>query len=519
MSPTGPAHESLVVEELPWESGAVRSSIEAILKWGIDAPDAPALVQGTTTLSFGAMRSAILGAAEVLAQEHGVVKGSSVALMPRTDVDSVIAGLAAQAVGAVLVLIDPQTGPDELLVILSQCDVALVVAGPPEAAAKVVSVRVVAVGDIVRFDRGPSAEASTPLFVDQSWDAPAAVLNSSGTTGAPKSIRLSLRAVTANNHSVKTMLELTPNDVMVSPIQMGSAMAFVSTTMSALYAGSSVVLLPHFRPGDLCKLIDDHSVTTMLVVPAMLEMILSYEGRDQCSLSSLRGVWTGGAGVRVATTERFEAEFGVPVLGTFGMAELSVASLDLPSIRKPGSAGISAAGFEFAAANDDGQILPNGETGEIVGRGPTMMDLYIGQPELTAQTIDSNGWLHTGDLGHVDGDGHLWITGRKKDVIIRGGANVAPAHLEEIAVGHPGIASAAALGIPDDVLGERIRLCVVSMDPELTEETVLAHCRENLSSIYVPDQIRFVDAFPLGRTGKVQREELRLRTDKIEGSD
>ena len=208
----------------------------------------------------------------------------------------------------------------------------------------------------------------------------------------------------------------------------------------------------------------------------------------------------------------FEKKFKIPIIETMGLTETAapVFSNPLePAGRKFGSPG-TAVGNEAKIIDSNGRTLPPGEKGEIMIRGDNVMKGYYKAPELTDQAIEPDGWFHTGDLGYMDEDGFVFVTGRIKEIIIKGGENIAPREIDEALHRHPAVLDAGAVGIPDDIYGEEIMCCVVLRPGfKATEEELHCHCRELLGVFKSPKIIRIVNELPRGPSGKVQRLKLR----------
>lgn len=214
----------------------------------------------------------------------------------------------------------------------------------------------------------------------------------------------------------------------------------------------------------------------------------------------------------VALLENFEKKFNVIVSEGYGLSEASPVTcfnpLDRP--RKPGSIGTSIKNVENKVVNEYGEEVPAGEVGELVVRGPNVMKGYYKMPEETAAAL-RDGWLHTGDLARMDEDGYFYIVDRKKEMIIVGGYNVYPREVEEVLYSHPDVVEAAVIGVPDPDYGEAVRAFVVAKNPGLTEEELLAYCRERLAKYKVPGEISFLEELPKNATGKILRRTLKER--------
>jgi long-chain acyl-CoA synthetase len=267
-----------------------------------------------------------------------------------------------------------------------------------------------------------------------------------------------------------------------------------------------------FNPAEALRLINDFRVTNISAVPAMYIMMLNQPDIDKYDLSSLSTCVCGAAPLSPETGRLWKEKTGVDILEGWGMTETGATTCgnrpDLPP--RYGSIGkciIKADTMKIFDDND--KELPAGQTGELVIRGPTVMKGYWNMPAETEAAL-RNGWLHTGDVGHMDADGYFYITDRKKDIIIRGGENVSPREVEEVLLEIPQIADAGVIGIPDAVYGEEIKAyCVLRQDQTVSSEEIMAYCKQKLPTFKTPKVVQITDALPKNLLGKLLRAELR----------
>ena len=337
----------------------------------------------------------------------------------------------------------------------------------------------------------------------------AVLLYTSGTTGKPKGVVLShgnLRTSAENGH---TAWDAGDGQVGLGCLPLSHVYG-LSTTLAGTFRRGSSALMRWFDAAGVLELIEEHRVTITALVPAMMVALLDHPDLPNRDVSSLRWVVSGAAPLPLDLLERFEAAFGCTVLQGYGLSESTAqCSLNTPDHNRPGSVGRPLPGVEVVVVDRDGQRLPAGEDGEILLRGGNVMHGYHGMAEETARAV-VDGWLHTGDVGHLDADGYLYVLDRSKDLIIRGGFNIIPRDVEEVLVAHPAVGQAAVIGLPDERLGEVVHADVMlTPGAAATEAELIAHCRERLAAYKCPQSIHIVGALPLNSVGKVLKRQLR----------
>lgn len=341
----------------------------------------------------------------------------------------------------------------------------------------------------------------------------AVILYTSGTTGKPKGAELTHANLVMNALTCHRLFgTLDQTQLVTLPLFHSFAQ---TVQMNAGFShGGTLVLLPRFDAGTALDLIREHRVTVFAGVPTMYWALLGEAGnRDDLTElgSQLKVAMSGGAALPVQLLKRFETVFGIGVREGYGLSETSPVvafnRLDRPS--RPGSIGIPVWGVELSLLGANGQRCGPGERGELLVRGHNVMKGYLGRPAATAEAIDSDGWLRTGDIAVRDGDGY-YIVDRAKDLIVRGGFNVYPREVEETLMTHSAVSLAAVVGIPDERVGEEIKAFVITRPgATLTESDVLAWCRDHLAVYKCPREVEFRRELPLNATGKVLKQELR----------
>jgi len=330
----------------------------------------------------------------------------------------------------------------------------------------------------------------------------------SGSTGHPKGVLLTHGNLLCNARGVLAHTGITPADRLLHVMPLHHTNGINNQLVAPFIAGATVVLAAKFRAEEVRAQIHEHGITYMTGVPTMYSRILPHLG-GRARLGSLRFLRCGSAPITVALHEQIEAAFGVPLVVSYGLSEATCTStMNPPAARRVGSVGTVLEGQQVRLFSPGtAEEVPPGSEGEIRIAGPCLMARYIGAD--SEQPI-RDGWLSTGDLGRFDADGYLWITGRIKDVIIRGGENLSPQLIESILVGHPAVRACCVVGGPHADLGEvPVAFVTLHHGRQAADEELKALVEERLSRIYVPAEIRFVDALPENSVGKVDRKALR----------
>jgi long-chain acyl-CoA synthetase len=343
-------------------------------------------------------------------------------------------------------------------------------------------------------------------------DDPCTIGYTSGTTGYPKGAVQSHQAVLLNCALTATMHGRSERDVVVTALPAPHVYGNVVINGTFL-AGGTVVLMERFVPAQALRLIGEHRATLFEGVPAMYAMMLTDPALDAADLSSLTRCTVGGQTMPTSTIERWQERSGAALIELWGMTEISGLGTTHALYSPPvlGSIGVSLPGIEVRVADldDSSRDARRGEPGELMVRGPIVMLRYHGNPEATAEAIEPDGWLHTGDVATMDESGHLFVVDRRKDMIITGGYNVYPAEIERVLAAHPAVAMVAAGPVPDPVKGELACAYVVLADgANATEEELIAFAGERLAAYKRPRMVQFVATLPATSTGKIMRREL-----------
>ena len=455
--------------------------------------------------------------------------GGSVAIVMENRVEVAESYLAVVRAGAVAVCLNARAGNEELAYMIGDCgasllitddrllgrvrdllpagrDVQLIVAGLPAGGPRPGTRSPLGYEDLATSPPPSPPPDSLPLH------APAFMLYTSGTTGRPKGVLLSQHSCLWVVAACWTpALGLTPSDVIVSALPLFHSYALDLTVLAPVAVGCTQRLLPRFSPARVIEAVRAGRATVLPGVPTMFDYLVQALGGEPLGAPSLRVCVSAGAILSAGLCQRFEQAAGVSLLDGYGITETStmVTMNWLGGSRPPGSCGVPVPGCAVRLVNPaTGEDVPPGEEGELIVRGPQVMIGYHGQPEATARAL-RGGWYHSGDLARSDECGYLTITGRIKELIIRGGENIYPAEVEQVLVQHPAILDAAVAGEPHPSLGEVPVAFVVLAEPGSFDETaVRAFVAGHLAAWKVPTRFEFIGAIPRTGSGKTQRRRL-----------
>ncbi len=517
-------------------AGAARGeTLPAVLRAAAERfGEHPAVVDGETTLGFSRLLELVRDTARGYAR-IGLEPGERVAVWAPNSWRWEVAALAVSYAGGVLVPLNTRYTGHEVVDVLHRVGARVVVVADGfldrsqvaelETAAAQAGVDLPTVvqlsesSDVVALwpegttygrevDVEARADAVTP-------DDVADVLFTSGTTGRSKGACSAHRQTVSVARTWAELGEVTADDryLVVNPYF--HSFGYKAGIVVSLVTGATLVPMAVFDVGALMGLVQDQRITVLPGAPAIYRALLEAPARDEHDLSSLRFAVTGAAVVPVALVERMQSELSFDlVLTAFGMTECVVATMcrrgDPPAL-VAASCGRAVPGLELRVARPgSNDPLPPGEEGEVLLRGDTVMLGYLDDPEATAEAIDSNGWLHTGDVGRLDDDGYLTITDRLKDVFFVGGFNVYPAEVEQALARLDGVVESAVVGVPDARLGEVGKAFVVRRaGAALEADDVIAFLKERVANFKVPREVVFVDALPRNLAGKILKRALR----------
>ncbi|MFG2542585.1 4-coumarate--CoA ligase family protein [Streptomyces sp. NPDC048594] len=502
---------------------------EAVLGRAAAFGSAPALIDGTdgTTLTYEQVDRFHRRVAAALA-EAGVRKGDVLALHSPNTVAFPLAFYAATRAGASVTTVHPLATAEEFAKQLSDARARWIVTVSPlldtarraaELAGGVQEILVCdsAPGHRSLIDMLASTAPEPRIAIDPAEDV-AALPYSSGTTGTPKGVMLTHRQIATNLAQLEPLMPAAPGDRVLAVLPFFHIYGLTALMNAPLRLGATVVVLPRFDLEQFLAAIQNHRITGLYVAPPIVLALAKHPLVAEYDLSSLKYIVSAAAPLDAQLAAACSRRLGLPPVGqAYGMTELSpgthVVPLDAMADAPPGSVGKLIAGTEMriVSLTDPGQDLPPGQSGEILIRGPQIMKGYLGRPDATAAMIDEDGWLHTGDVGHADSDGWLFVVDRVKELIKYKGFQVAPAELEALLLTHPGVADTAVVGAYNDDGNEIPHAYVVRQPtaPGLSEGEIMMYVAERVAPYKRVRRVTFIDAVPRAASGKILRRELR----------
>lgn len=494
---------------------------EYVLKEASRVPDRPAIIDGPTgrTYTYAQLSGAIHAFAGGL-QARGLGPGDTIGLMSPNIPEFAIVFHGAAVAGVAVSTINPTYTPEEVAFQLRDSGSALLITIAMFAETAVEAAREAGVEDVFIIGDPPEGlPAFTSLMgapiaqvIVDAGEQVVVLPYSSGTTGFPKGVMLTHRNLVANLVQVEDALEVEDGEVVLAVLPFFHIYGMQVLMNFFLSRGATIVTVPRFDLEQSLSIIQEHRITRLFAVPPIVLALAKHPLVDQYDLSTLKQVFSGAAPLGAELAQEAAARIDCEVVQGYGMTELSpVTHVTRMGGFKPGTCGVTVPNTECRIVSvEEGVDREAGGVGEMWVRGPQVMKGYLNNPEATALTIDSDGWLHTGDVGFIDEDGHLTIVDRVKELIKYKGFQVAPAELEALLLTHPAIADAAVIGVPDDEAGERPRaFIVVTPGQELAVEEVTAFTAQHLATYKVVHDVVFTDAIPKSASGKILRRMLR----------
>ena len=497
----------------------VHALIEQRAREAPEAVYALGLVTGQA-LHFGELARSCRRIATLL-QSQGPRAGDTVSLVMPNGLQTLRVLLGAMHAGLVVNPVNLLSQAEQMRYVLGHSDCKLVCVAPEwEARVRALLATLDRAVQVIVADPdgdalpGESAEATLAAPAPApapapSPDAVALLMYTSGTTGVPKGVMLTQANLAANAHAISAEHRLTAADRVLAVLPLYHINAFAVTMLAPLAHGGSLAMPSRFSAARFWE--QAAGCTWINVVPTMISYLLEGGGAAPEQTAHIRFCRSASAALPPEHHRAFEAKFGIGIVETMGLTETVAPSFSNPldaASRKLGSVG-RASGCEARVIDAALQPVADGVTGELAIRGPNVMRGYYKNDEATRATFTPDGWLRTGDLGHRDADGFFFVTGRIKELIIKGGENIAPREIDEALLAHPAVLDAAAVGIPDAHYGQEIMACVVLREGmACSEDELRAFCVERLGRYKTPKLLRFVSELPRGPSGKVQRLKL-----------
>src|SRR3954447_3190686 len=475
------------------------------------------LPEQNISITYGGLRAQVQAVAEQLAAV-GVRRGDRVATSLTNGLPVIVSFLAAGAVGTAAPL-NPAYKEDEFKFYLEDT-AAKVLILPPEGADEARRAAVARGVPILSIDMDAagtvtlgSGLARQP-FTLPTVDDVALVLHTSGSTGRPKRVPLKHANLSISAQNVARSYALSPDDVSLCVMPLFHVHGLVASTLATFASGGTVVVPAKFSPLSFWRTARDHGVTWYSAVPTLHQLLLARAGdpsdpsRRPAGTEKLRFIRSCSASLPPAVMHALEAAFGAPVLEAYGMTEAAhqMASNPLPpSARKPGSVG-RGTDVQISIMDDTGELLGPGETGEVLIKGPNVTAGYVNNEKANAEAF-TNGWFRTGDQGYLDPEGYLFLTGRLKEIINRGGEKISPREIDEVLLDHPAVAQVCTFAMPHDRLGEEVAVAVVLVEgiTPASERDLRDFCTGRLADFKIPRKVVILSEIPKGARGRVQR--------------
>lgn len=487
-----------------------------------DAPERKAVVFDGASMSYAEFADAVERAASAIAA-LGVGAGDRVGLLLHNSPELATLYFACFRLGAVAVPVNTRYRRRETEYALNHCEARVLIVdadlveevrGIASSVSSLEHVRVVGgESDEAHRPWAEALEAGSAAAPENAVadDAPAAIFYTSGSTSRPKGVTHTHRSLACIAESRCTTSGFTSDDVWLISSSMVHIGGSAGQLFPALRSGSTVVLMPRHDPEDYLAHVREYRPTRSFLLPTLLLDVLDHADSGAAECGCFRGLYCGGDAVTEEMRERWSGLTSAPLVQLLGMTECEAYCIERPEEeRREGSVGRPRDGVELRIVGASGDAVPAGEVGEIAIRSPSMMVGYWEEPEHTAAAL-RDGWLYTGDLGRVDEAGFVWFVGRSKEIIIRGGSNIAPGEVEDVIEEHPDVLAAAVLGAPDPRLGQ-IVVAFVEREPHagpaVTAEQLAQWTGRYIAAYKVPERWVFLDRLPRNSVEKIDRAAL-----------
>ncbi len=485
-----------------------------------------AIVFGDRRLSYAELDEASNKVANTLIR-MGVNKGDRVAMLLPNSPEFVIIYFGIVKAGSIAVPLGTNYKVNELASLFDNCQPKVLVAESPtleplvpalprfKSIKHVIDLGSKYEGQFLSYRDIMTRSSAQRIEVEPGPEDIATISYTGGPTNRPRGVMLSHRSLVTEAIISGDGFQQTDKDiVMLFALPLLHLFGLTAVLLASVYKGSTVVIVPGtgLSISILMATIEKEKGTMFLGVPYIFALAVDIAEREgvKNDLSSLRLCSSGGAPLSIDIIRRFKQHYGFDLIDIWGLTE-AICHVTCPPIDgtgKLGSVGKALPGWEVKIVDDNGRELLLNQPGEIIVRGPIMKG-YYNNPQATAEAI-KDGWLYTGDIGRVDEDGYLFLSGRKKETIIVKGQNIYPSDIEDVLYTHPKVAEAAVVGIPDELRGEVVRAVISLKAGEVTtEEEIKRFCRKHMADYKVPKQVIFIDSLPKTATGKIRKEDLR----------
>lgn len=476
--------------------------------------DDAAAFYGKEKITYKQLRAEVAAYRDLLFHD-GIRAGDNVGLISRNSPEFVFSYMAIVSLGAVVVPFNFQLTAREIAYIVKDAEIAhLVTAEILDLDAELArggyqkELTQLVIPTIKTRLATEKFAAAPDLDGTLGTDSPCAIIYTSGTTGNPKGAILSHGNLISNAIAFREILAVDAGDNVLCVLPMYHSFAWTCAVLNPLLCGASITVLEAFAPKETIAAIKEHGVTVVYGVPPMYNF-LSRVG-EAADLAGVRVFVSGGAPLPEKVAKQFEDKYGIPIVEGYGLSEASpVVTLNPPERTKYYSIGKPLPGLEVKIVGPKGESVPPGTVGEIVVKGPSVMQGYFNLPLETSLAL-RDGWLHTGDLAYRDTEWYFYVVDRLKDMIITNGENVYPREIEELLYAYPGVTEAAVIGVPDELRGQAVRAYLVLAEGfALDKKAIREYLQANLAGYKIPRDFIQLDALPKNQTGKILKRVLR----------